>query len=75
MSNIKETLKDIVERIESLEQEKKDVQYDIRDLYAEAKGKGIDKKALKQIIKIRKKSKEEREKQEETVKYYLDILE
>lgn len=75
MSNvIGEILTNIVKRIESLEEEKRDIQYDIKDLYAEAKSKGIDKKALKQVIKIRKKDKVELEEQEETIKYYLDIL-
>lgn len=67
-------LTNIVKRIEALEEEKKDIQHDIKDLYAEAKSKGIDKKALKQVIKIRKKDKTELIEQEETVKYYLDIL-
>lgn len=75
MSDINEILKNLVERIEALEEEKKDVQHDIKDLYAEAKSKGIDKKALKKVIKMRKMDKADREEQEETVKYYLDIIE
>ena len=75
MSDINEILKNLVERIEALEEEKKDVQHDIKDLYAEAKSKGINKKALKKVIKMRKMNKADREEQEETVKYYLDIIE
>ena len=70
-----EILKDIVERIERLEEEKKDVQHDIRDLYAEAKSKGINKKVLKKVIKIRKMDRAERDEVEETTKYYLDLIE
>ena len=72
---IGEILKDIVERIERLEEEKKDVQHDIRDLYAEAKSKGINKKVLKKVIKIRKMDRAERDEVEETTKYYLDLIE
>lgn len=68
-------LRDLVERIEALEEEKKDVQHDIKDLYAEAKSKGINRKALKKVIKLRKMDREERQEQEEAVKYYLDIVE
>ena len=74
MSNFGEVLRGMVERIERLEQEKKDITSDLKDLYCEAQSKNINKKALKQIIKIRKKSKKEREEQEDIIKYYLDIL-
>lgn len=70
-----EIIKDLIERIERLEEEKKDVQHDIKDLYAEAKSKGIDKKALKQVIKLRKMDRETREQLNNTVSYYLDIFE
>lgn len=48
------TLTDYIERIERLEQEKKELSADIREVYAEAKGAGFDKKVMKQILKLRK---------------------
>lgn len=50
----KEIIAKFVERIERLETEKKELQADIRDVYAEAKGQGLDVKALREVIKIRK---------------------
>lgn len=43
-----------VERIERLEEEKKDISADIREVYSEAKGQGFDTKVMRQIIKLRK---------------------
>lgn len=57
-------LKSIVERIEHLEEEKKGIQDDIKDIYAEAKGAGFDVKALKHVIKLRKKSQAERDEED-----------
>ena len=57
-------LKSIVERIENLEAEKKGIQDDIKDIYAEAKGAGFDVKALKHVIKLRKKSQAERDEED-----------
>lgn len=54
----------ILERIERLEEEKKGIQDDIKDIYAEAKGAGFDVKALKHIIKQRKKSQAERDEED-----------
>ena len=54
----------ILERIEHLEEEKKGIQDDIKDIYAEAKGAGFDVKALKHIIKQRKKSQAERDEED-----------
>jgi uncharacterized protein (UPF0335 family) len=47
-------LKSIVERIERLEEEKKSLADDIRDVYAEAKGNGFEVKALRRIVRIRR---------------------
>lgn len=63
-----------VERIERLEQEKKEVQADIREVYAQAKGEGYDKKALKQIIKFRKMTKADRDEFEFLVDSYKTSL-
>lgn len=54
----------ILERIEHLEEEKKGIQDDIKDIYAEAKGAGFDVKALKHVIKQRKKSQAERDEED-----------
>jgi uncharacterized protein (UPF0335 family) len=50
----KDQLKAIIERIERLEEEKKTISDDIRDVYAEAKGNGYDVKALRTIVRMRK---------------------
>ena len=49
--NSKEQLKAIVERINRLEDEKKNISEDIRDVYAEAKGNGFNPKALRAIVR------------------------
>ena len=60
----KDHLKAFVERIERLEEEKKAIADDIRDVYAEAKGNGFDVKALRTIVRMRKQDKDERAEQE-----------
>ena len=67
-------LRSFVERIERLEEEKKTIADDIKDVYAEAKGTGYDTKILKQVIKIRKQDKSEREEQEAILDLYLAAL-
>lgn len=47
-------LKDYIERIERLEEEKSDIQKDITGVYNEAKGEGFDPKVMRQVIKLRK---------------------
>lgn len=72
--NAKEQLKAIVERIERLEEEKKALGDDIRDVYAEAKGNGYDVKALRSIVKIRKQDSAARAEQEAVVETYMLAL-
>lgn len=67
-------LRSIIERIERLEEEKKTVAEDIKDIYAEAKGNGFDTKALRTIVKLRKMDKNEREEEEAIVDLYLSAL-
>jgi len=62
----KDQLKAIIERIERLEEEKKTISDDIRDVYAEAKGNGFDVKALRTIVRLRKQDANERA-EEETI--------
>ena len=70
----KDQLKAIVERVERLEEEKKAIADDIRDVYAEAKGNGFDVKALRTIIRLRKQDVQEREEQETILETYMQAL-
>ncbi len=70
----KDQLKAIVERIEHLEEEKKALASDIRDVYAEAKGNGYDVTALRTVIRLRKQDKHERAEQEAILETYLHAL-
>jgi len=70
----KDQLKAIVERIERLEEEKKGIADDIKDVYAEAKGNGYDVKALRAIIRLRKQDKQEREEHEAILDTYMQAL-
>jgi uncharacterized protein (UPF0335 family) len=70
----KDQLKAIIERIEHLEEEKKAISDDIRDVYAEAKGNGFDIKALRTVVRLRKQDKNERAEQEAILETYLHAL-
>jgi uncharacterized protein (UPF0335 family) len=70
----KEQLRAIVERIERLEEEKKTISDDIRDVYAEAKGNGFDVKAMRTIVRMRKQDAGERAEQETVLDLYLHAL-
>ena len=70
----KDQLRSIVERIERLEEEKKNIADDIREVYAEAKGNGFDAKTLRQIVRIRKIDKVERMEQEAMLDLYMHAL-
>ncbi|MBO9458989.1 DUF2312 domain-containing protein [Labrenzia sp. R5_0] len=67
-------LRSIVERIERLEEEKKVLSDDIKDVYAEAKGNGFDVKILRKVISLRKKQPHEREEEEAVLDLYLHAL-
>lgn len=67
-------LKQLVERIERLEEEKKALADDIREIYAEAKGEGFDTKALRRIVALRKKNHAERKEEEAILELYLNAL-
>jgi uncharacterized protein (UPF0335 family) len=69
-----EELKQFVERIERLEEEKKALSDDIRDVYAELKGRGFDAKAIRQIVKIRKQDHSERMEMEAILELYMQAL-
>jgi len=70
----KDQLKAIIERIERLEEEKKTISDDIRDVYAEAKGSGFDVKALRTIVRLRRQDANERAEQETILETYMQAL-
>ena len=70
----KDQLKAIIERIERLEEEKKTISDDIRDVYAEAKGNGYDVKALRAVVRLRKQDANERAEQETILETYMQAL-
>jgi uncharacterized protein (UPF0335 family) len=67
-------LNQIVARIERLEEEKKALADDIREVYAEAKAHGFDTKILRQVIKLRKLDRAELAEQESLLEIYMDAL-
>ena len=67
-------LRSFIERIERLEEEKKGISDDIRDVFAEAKGNGFDTKVMRQVIRLRKKDKAERQEEEAILDLYLHAL-
>lgn len=67
-------LKSIVERIERLEEEKKAISGDIKEVYAEAKANGFDTKVLKSIITLRRMEAAERQELESLIDVYMAAL-
>ncbi len=67
-------LRAIVERIERLEEEKKEVAEQIKEVYAEAKANGFDTKTLRKVVSLRKKSADERSEEEAMLELYLAAL-
>lgn len=70
----RDQLRAFVERIERLEEEKKTVADDIKDVYGEAKGMGFDTKILKKVIALRKKDEQERREEDLVLDTYLHAL-
>jgi uncharacterized protein (UPF0335 family) len=69
-----ERLRSIVERIERLEEEKKALSSDIKDIFAEAKSAGFDVKVLRAVIRLRKQEPAEVEEQETLLDLYRRAL-
>lgn len=67
-------IQNVVERIEALEDDKRTLQIDIKEVYAEAKGHGLKVKALREVIKRRRQDRADIEEFEDTVLAYEDIL-
>ena len=70
----RDQLKAFIERIERLEEEKKALSDDIRDVYSEAKANGFDVKALRTVVRLRKQDVDERKEQEAILETYLQAL-
>lgn len=67
-------LRSLIERIEHLEEEKKELQSDILDIFAEAKSAGFDVKAMRTVLKLRKMNVADRDEQEAMVEIYRKAL-
>ena len=67
-------LRQFVERAERLEQEKKDIAEQIKEVFAEAKGRGYDVKALRKIIALRKRDKDDIAEEEAVIEMYKEAL-
>ena len=67
-------LKSFVERIERLEEERKALSNDIKEVYAEAKGTGFDVKIMRQVIRLRRMDKDDLDEQETLLDVYRRAL-
>lgn len=70
----RDQLRAFIERIERLEEEKKTIADDIKDVYVEAKGMGFDTKILKAVIRLRKLDDAERQEQGHLIDTYMHAL-
>lgn len=69
-----DALRSLIERIERLEEEKKALADDIKDVYGEAKSTGFDVKIIRQIVRIRKMDESDRQEQEALLDLYTHAL-
>jgi uncharacterized protein (UPF0335 family) len=67
-------LRQFIERVERLEEERQSIMDDIKDVFGEAKGRGYDTKAMKTIIRLRKKDANERMEEESILQTYMAAL-
>lgn len=67
-------LRSLIERIERLEEEKAALAADIREVYSEAKGEGFDTKIMRQVVRIRRLDRADRQEQEAILDLYLTAL-
>lgn len=67
-------LRQFVERIERLESEKKDIAEQIKEVYSEIKGRGYDTKAIRTIVSLRKRDKDDIAEQEAVLEMYKEAL-
>jgi uncharacterized protein (UPF0335 family) len=69
-----ERLRSFIERIERLEEERKALGADVKDVYAEAKAVGFEPKIMRQVVKLRRMEKDDRQEQEALLETYLHAL-
>lgn len=74
MINSKNELQDIINLIETLEDQKKDLAQRIKEAYHNAESKGFDPKAIKEVIKAKKGDVDQYKHNQDIISYYLDIL-
>ncbi|MFV0302997.1 MAG: DUF2312 domain-containing protein [Paracoccus sp. (in: a-proteobacteria)] len=67
-------LRQFIERIEHLEAEKKDIAEQVKEVYAELKGRGYDSKAIRKLVTLRKKSADERQEEDAILELYKQAL-
>jgi uncharacterized protein (UPF0335 family) len=67
-------LRAFIERIERLEEEKRTIADDIKDVYGEAKATGYDAKAMRKIVAMRRQDHQKRKEEEEILELYLSAL-
>ncbi len=70
----REKLRQMIASIERLEEEKKEVVEQIKDIYAEAKAFGLDTKAMRTCVRLKKQDKDQREEQEMVLETYMVAL-
>ena len=68
-------LRSLVERIERIEEEIKGLSDDKKDIYTEAKGEGFDIKILREVVRLRKQDKNERDERDSLLDVYMHALE
>ena len=69
-----EQLKSFIERIERLEEEKRVLAEDIKEVYAEARGSGFDPKIMRQIVRIRRRDQDDLDEEESLIELYKRAL-
>ena len=67
-------LRQFIERIERLEEEKSNIANDIKDVYAEAKATGFEPKVMRQIVRLRKMDSNDRQEQEHLLELYRSAV-
>jgi uncharacterized protein (UPF0335 family) len=70
----KDQLRSLIERVERLEEERAALTADIREVYSEAKGNGFDTKILRQVVRLRRLDRADRQEQEAILDLYMSAL-
>ena len=67
-------LKSFIERLETLDDEKRELQEQIKEVFAEARGEGFDVKVMRQVLRLRKLKPHDRSEQEELLDLYKSAI-